>query len=150
MGCAIAAAAMLTGRSYREVAEHPWGGDPAVVRYPARLQRLLEVLTRTPWRLVRPSPEVTVADLDLPDWPVPVFVHDHRHGQWVVADRGAIHDPEYRTSLALAVYPRRLWRVSDILEPADRPRVHVRSRKCDRAALLRQILATLRRNPSTL
>ena len=150
MGCAIAAAAMIAGRTYREVAEHPWGGDPAIVRYSARLQRLLEVLTRTPWRLVLPAPQVTVAELDTPAWPVPVFVEDDRNGQWIVADRGTIHDPQYRTAVALAFYPRQSWRVSQILEPADRPHFDVRPREADRTVLLRQVLATLRRNPTTL
>jgi hypothetical protein len=150
MGCAIAAAAMLTGRSYSEVAAHPRGSDPADARIPDRFRRLMEALTYRAWQVTALAPEPAVAALDVPEWPVPVFIHNPLFAHWIVVDGQTVHDPGDWSAVPMRRYARRQWRASHVLEPADSLHFHMRPVREYRATMLRQLLSALERHPSTL
>jgi hypothetical protein len=122
MGCAIATAAMIADSTYEEVAARCPGEDPARLRWPHRLRRLLETMTQSRWRrrwLWRRCP---VRDFPFPDWPVAVFLQDGwwrpHFGQWVVVKGPLVHDPALPGAVVIDRYPRKDWLVAKLLQPA--------------------------------
>lgn len=125
MGCAIAAAAMITDVTYQDVVECCPRQDPVSLRRPDRLARLLEDLTGTGWRqawIWRPRP---LALFPFPDCPVAVFIQDTRwtprYGTWIAVRGRLIHDPGMGGVVWEHRYPYRHWFVTRILRPR-RPR----------------------------
>jgi len=124
MGCAVAAAAMLSDTNYDEVAGHWPDLDEANVRArPREFRLILESLTEIDWNLSdRPYPCQPVHNFSFPDWPVAVFIRDAiqrpRFGMWVVVKRDIVHDPGELGPYVVSRYPHRDWFVTCVAEPA--------------------------------
>jgi hypothetical protein len=139
MGCAIATAAMVGNQSYEEVVAAFPHTDPADLRWPQSMRRLLEAVTQTKWQRKWLWWQRPVRDWSFPAWPVAAFISDRpwrpRVGQWVAVLGERIHDPEFRTGSLIKQYPRRDWSVTWLLQPA-RPADLKRNRLGERLAAL--------------
>jgi hypothetical protein len=122
LGCAVAAAAMLSGRSYEDVAAHWADLDEARTRSPGELIALLEAVTDTEWHfapLWHPQPRVREF-VPVPR-PVAVWIQDAalrpRNGQWVVVKGEVVYDPGEPTAHPVSRYPLRDWVVILVARP---------------------------------
>jgi hypothetical protein len=144
MGCALATAAMIADATYEEVAARCAGTDPARLRRPNQLRRLLQRMTQDRWRrawLWRPRP---VREFPFPDWPVAALIQDAwwrpRFGQWVAVKGSLVHDPALPGAVSIAQYPRKDWLVTHLIQPA-RPEGFGRRAHRTRAAFVLKELA---------
>jgi hypothetical protein len=118
-GCELAVAAMLSGRTYRQVkraasclgAAYQW--DEAWGMPVDQFRQLLEAVTRAGWRIVAPARKPLVEYSRLPEEPAAVLIRPpgRRLGHWVVATEcgRVIHDPELDGPRRLARYRFRCW-----------------------------------------
>ena len=121
MGCAVATAAMLAGRSYEEVAAHWPDLDEARMRSPRELCSLLEAVTDHEWYLAPCWDKPRVQEFLPPPWPVAVWIQDAlfrpQFGQWVVIKDKVILDPGEWTECLASNYPQRDWVVTLVAQP---------------------------------
>jgi hypothetical protein len=141
MGCAVATAAMLSKRSYEEVAAHWPDVDVARLRSPRELCALLEAVTDIPWHssacwYLLPRVGAFVA----PRWAVAVWIQDPvfhpKVGQWIVIKDKMIYDPGQRIEYPASSYPLRNWVVGLVAQPvipAEVARIRDRQRAEGRA-----------------
>jgi hypothetical protein len=147
MGCAVATAAMLSGRSYEEVATLWPDLDETRMRKPEEICSLLGAATDTPWRLApRLHPSPPVCGFLPPPWPVAVWIQDTvrspKFGLWIVVKDEVILDPGESTAHSLQLYPRRAWVVTIVAQPV-RPYELPRLRSGKRLDELHSVLQSL-------
>src|SRR5258708_7408968 len=98
MGCAIATAAMMADAAYEDMGGGLGGVSAGALRWPDKLRRALDKMTRIPWKSRWLWRSRQVCDFPFPAWPVGVFVEDRRwfskYGQWIVVRGEVVHDPE--------------------------------------------------------
>jgi hypothetical protein len=147
MGCAVAAAAMISDLDYEDVAAHLPDLDPARLRWPRELRALLESVTDTEWRLTQcRRPLRPVREFAFPAWPIAAFIQDDykypRFGHWVAVRDEIVHDPgEARVHLA-SKFPRSDWLVAWTAQPVC-PVELARSRVRNRLRRIRNVLRPL-------
>jgi hypothetical protein len=123
MGCAIASAAMLGDLTYDEVAAHRPDLDPARSRWPEEMCALLKGVTETEWKLTSYWPlfRRPLHRFSFPQWPVAAFIEDAPRGaqlgQWIVVERGVVHDPGERSAYVVSLYPQRDWVITWLAQP---------------------------------
>jgi hypothetical protein len=121
MGCAVATAAMLSGRRYEEVAAHWPDLDEAATRHTRELCALLEAVTDYPWYLEPCWDKPQVLKFVPPPWPVAVWIQDASRqpnfGQWIVIKGDRVYDPGEQTGSLVGQYPLRNWVATTILQP---------------------------------
>lgn len=121
MGCAVATAAILSGRRYEEVAAHWPDLDEAWTRSPRELCTLLEAVTDYPWYLEPCWDKPQVLKFAPPQWPVAVWIQDATRrpdfGQWIVINGEVVYDPREQTELLVGHYPLREWVATTVLQP---------------------------------
>lgn len=122
MGCAVAAAATLSNRTYEEVAAHWPDLSAARLRHPKELCALLEAVTDSPWHFAPcwlPHPRLG----EYMPGPVPaaVWIQDRsihpQLGHWIVMDGEMVHDSRKRTPRLLTDYTLRDWVVTLVAKP---------------------------------
>jgi hypothetical protein len=120
MGCAVATAAMLAGRSYKDVAAHWPDMDEARMRSPRELCALLEAVTDQEWYLAPCRHQPRVHEFLPPQWPVAVWIQDAtfhpEFAQWIVIKGKLVYDPGEWTEQHMSSYPRRDWRVTLVVQ----------------------------------
>lgn len=144
MGCAIAAAAMISDLDYEQVAAHWPDVDAARLRWPRELRALLESVTDTEWRLTQCwHPLQPVREFAFPAWPLAAFIQDARKhprfGHWVVVRNEIVHDPGESGVHLASRFPRRDWLVAWTAQPVC-PNELVRSRVRNRLRRIRNAL----------
>jgi len=102
MGCAVAAVAMISNRSYGAVANHWPKLNLAWTRTPKGLCALLEAVTEFEWRFFpRWCPQPRVGEWSPRAGPVPAFIQDKPRGaklaQWIVVHEGVVYDSSLKT-----------------------------------------------------
>src|SRR5688572_17209937 len=121
MGCAVATAAMLSGRSYEEVSAHWPDLDEAGTRNTRELCTLLEAVTDHEWFLAPCWNKRRVHEFSSPRWPVAAWIQDSlfhpRFGQWIVIKDRVVHDPGQWTAFLVSDYPLRHWLVTSVVQP---------------------------------
>jgi hypothetical protein len=122
VGCGLAVAAMLSGRSYRAARRAADGWSSSGGLGVRALCRLLKTLTGARWRVAAPFPRLSVrlaACRRLPAGSaVAVLIEspDRSRAHWVVVRRACVvHDPELRTPRPIAGYGGRGWLVASII-----------------------------------
>ncbi len=149
MGCAVAAAAMLAGRSYEEVAAHWPDMDEARMRSPRELCALLEAVTDHEWYLVPCCHQPRVHEFLPPQWPVAVWIQDAnfrpQFGQWIVIKDKVVYDPGERTEQLASGYPCCDWVVTLVAQPVP-PEEFVRIR--ERKRLPSEVMASFGMGPA--
>src|SRR5262245_34293995 len=123
MGCAVAAVAMVSNRSYAAVVDHWPNLDLAWTRTPRGLCALLEAVTEFEWRFFPEwSPQPRVGEWNPPAGPVPAFIQDKPRraelAQWVVVHDGVVYDSSQQSPHPVRRYPYRDW----VVMVAARPR----------------------------
>jgi hypothetical protein len=142
MGCAVATAAMLSDRSYEEVAAHWFDLDEALTRSPREMCALLEAVTEMPWYLFpcwHPRPRIR--EFVPPRWAVAVWIEDApfhpQFGQWIVIKDAIVYDPGQRTEYPVSSYPLREWLVAVVAQPIVPEEVaRIRDRKLAQGAVI--------------
>src|SRR5262249_17962632 len=121
MGCAVATAATLAGRSCEEVAAHWPDLDEARMRTPRELCALLEAGTDQEWDLVPYWHKPKVRECAPRPSPVAVWIQDvplrPQFGQWIVIKDKVVHDPGERAEFLVGEYPLRDWVVALVAQP---------------------------------
>jgi hypothetical protein len=122
MGCGIAAAATLVGRTYEEVAAHWPDLAPVRLRYPQDLCALLAAVTDSEWHL-QPVwlPHPRLGGYSPGTAPVAVWIQDRsirpQFGHWIVLDGPMIHDSRKRMPQPVTQYRLRDWVVTMVAKP---------------------------------
>jgi hypothetical protein len=122
MGCAVAAVAMISNRSYAAVANHWPKLDLAWTRTPQGLCALLEAVTEFEWRFFpRWSPQPRVGEWSRRAGPVPAFIQDKPRGaklaQWIVVQDGVVYDSSQQSPQPMGQYQYRDWVVMVVARP---------------------------------
>lgn len=140
MGCAVAAAATLSGRTYEEVAAHWPDLTPARLRIPQELCALLAAVTNSEWHL-QPLwlPHPQLGEYSSGPAPVAVWIQDRslhaQFGHWVAPDGPMVHDSRKRMPQAVTHYRLRDWVVTMVAQPG-LPDELIRLRNRKRAQVL--------------
>jgi hypothetical protein len=131
MGCAIATAAMIAGRSYEEVTTHWPNMDEAFMRSPRQLCALLEAITNQEWYLAPCWEKPKVHEFSPPNRLVAVWIEDaafhSQFGQWIVIKDKVVNDPGELTEHKMSTYPRRDWVVT-LVAQSEPPEEFIRIR----------------------
>ena len=122
MGCAVAAVAMISNRSYTAVATHRPKLDLAWTRTPRGLCALLEAVTEFEWSFFpKWCPQPRVRDWRPAAGPVPAFIHDKPRGaklaQWIVVHDGVVYDSSLHSPEPVGQYRYRDWVVMIAARP---------------------------------
>lgn len=135
MGCAVASAAVLSGRSYDEVFSHWPDLDVAHAREPRELRALLEAVTDREWYLEPCWEKPELRDFVPPNWPVAVWIQDAARGaefgHWIVMNGDVIYDSGEPAECRTGEYARRHWVVTEVAQavpPKEYRRLRDRSR----------------------
>jgi hypothetical protein len=122
MGCAVAAVAVISNRSYAAVANHWPKLDLAWTRTPRGLCALLQAVTEFEWWFFpKWSPQPRVREWRPIAGPVPAFIQDKSRGaklaQWIVVHEGVVYDSSLQSPHAVGEYVYRDWVVMVAARP---------------------------------
>jgi hypothetical protein len=136
LGCAVATAAVLSGRRYEDVFAHWPDLDVAESRSSRELCALLEAVTDRAWYLEPCWEKPEVINYVPPDSPVAVWIQNTARGaefgHWIVIHGDVIYDSGEPTECRTSEYPRRNWVVTEVAQDVP-PKELVRLRDRKRA-----------------
>jgi hypothetical protein len=75
------------------------------------MRKLLEAITRTPWRICWTCGLARVCSFKLLAGPVALLIEGDNYQHWIAIRESIAHDPAFSSAFPLNQYPRDQWKV---------------------------------------